>query len=305
MTTAITGTSTPYRVSPYITVEEFKQAPTGVDLGNLEIGGVQDQQDARLGEAIARASGWVDRMCDQVLAATLDTENGKLRANGRGEIFVKPKYRPVLQVTDFRYGSVPSSLNPLSDLSNVFVEEHGFTVASPGFGMGSSAGPLQFGPVWGGGNQVFAQWSYVNGYANTVLASPVTAGSSVVTLVDSTGVFPNLTRLTLFDGSNISAGPPSQTERGLVVTLVVGNVVTLGSPLAFDHKAGVSISALPDDVKQACILLTKALIGTRGTEALISDDIAGGPHHVASMGGIDEEDVAIAAELLAPFARVR
>jgi hypothetical protein len=302
---AVTGQSTPYRVAAYLTLDEFKEAPTGVDLSNLVVGGVADQQDARISETIARASSWADSMCGQVLGATLDTEAKRIRSNRNGEFVVHPNYWPVIQVTDFRYGGLPSSLSPLADLSNVFVEPHGFTVAVPGLGFSSSQGPIQFGPLLGPGNQVFAQWTYVNGYANTVLLAPAIAGDVSVQVVDPTGILANITRLTIFDGSSVSAGPPSQTERGLQPTAVVGNVVTLASPLLFDHKAGVSISALPDAVKQAVILLTKTLIMTRGTEALVSDDFMGGPHKVQSFDGISEEDVAIAAELLDPFARVR
>lgn len=302
---AVTGQSTPYRVSPYCTVAEFQEAPTGIDLSNLEVGGVQVQEDTRLAEVIARASSWADQICGQILAATTDTEQRKLRSDRNGMFKVHPDYWPVMQVTDFRYGALPSNMAALSDLTNVFVERHGFTVVAPGFGLVTSQGPLQFGSLSGPLAEFYAQYTYVNGYANTTLALPCVANDTTITVTDSTGIIPNLTRLTIFDGSPISAGPPSQTERGLLPLTVTGNVVGLQAPLVYGHAASVSVSALPDSVKQAVILLTKALIMTRGTEAIVSDDIMGGPHKVQSVDGVSESDVAIAVELLEPFARVR
>lgn len=305
MTTAQTGTSTPYRVESYLTIDEFKEAPTGVDLSNLQSGGTQAQQDARLAEVIARASSWVDDICDQVLAATTDTQQGRVRVNRDGMFVVHPRYWPVLQVTDFRYGALPTSMSPMQDLTNVFVEPQMFTVAAPGFLSSSSAGPIQFGPVLGRGGQVFCQWTYVNGYPNTLLSSGCNAGDTTITVNDPTGILADLTYLSIFDGSSISAGPPSSSERGLLVTGVSGSTLTLASPVAYAHAAGVSVSALPDGVKQATILLTKALIMTRGAEAIVAEDFGGSTMKTAAGGGIEADEVAIAVELLERYARVR
>lgn len=303
--TAVTGQSTPYRLNSYISIGEFYSAPTAVDLSNLQVGGTAAEQDTRLAEVIARASSWADQMCGQILAATVDTEVQKIRPNRDGFFVVHTNNWPCIQVNSFGYGSLPGSIGSMSDLSGVFVEPRGFTVTAPGFGLVSSQGPLQFGPLVGGDRQYFCQYTYVNGYPNTLLATACNAGDQTVTVVDPTGIIANLTRLTIFDGSLISVGPPSLTERGLSVTGVTGSVVSLAAPLAYGHAAGTGISALPDAVKQAVILLTKTLIMTRGAEAITMDDLSGGPARTTSTGGIEEAEVAIAAELLEPFGRIR
>lgn len=303
--TAVAGQSTPYRLTSYLTIGEFMSAPTAVDLSNLQVGGTQAEQDTRLAEVIARASSWADQICGQILAATTDTEVQKIRPSRDGFFIVHTNNWPVIQVNSFGYGSLPGSIGQMSDLSGVFVEPRGFTVTAPGFGLISSQGPLQFGPLAGGDRQYFCQYTYINGYPTTTLSAPCNAGDTAVTVADTTGIIADLTRLTIYDGSLVATGPPSLTERGLSVTGVSGNVVSLGAPLAFSHAVGIGISSLPDAVKQAVILLTKTLIMTRGAEAITMDDLSGGPARTTSTGGIEEAEVAIAAELLEPFARTR
>ena len=74
MTNAYTGTTHQFS-TPYLTLTEFKNAPTAVDISNL-VWNSTDQavQDAELNNVIARASSWVDTYCNQVLAATTEQE---------------------------------------------------------------------------------------------------------------------------------------------------------------------------------------------------------------------------------------
>jgi len=74
---------------------------------------------------------------------------------------------------------------------------------------------------------------------------------------------------------------------------------------AFEHAPGVSISALPPDVKQAVICLTSALIKSRGSDAVIMQSLRGGGSQTAGKsedGGLEDAEIAI--DLLRPFARV-
>ena len=63
---------------PYLTVDEYKAAPTGVDVDQLIPGGTTAQNTAALADAIARGSSWADQICHQVLACTAQTEIKKM-----------------------------------------------------------------------------------------------------------------------------------------------------------------------------------------------------------------------------------
>lgn len=293
---AIAYTTDPYPPSSYITPDEYKQAPTGVDVATLVPGGTQAAEDAALAAVIARASSWADSICDQILAATVDTENGRVRANRDGDIVVHPANWPVLEVRDFQYGPTPLSMAALADFSNVFVERQLFTVSLPLLGsLVSSAGPLQLGAILPE-RELFARWTYVNGWPNTVLAAPTTPNANQIVVGDATGVHVNQTRLTIYD--------PAGYERGLLVTDVAGTVLTVDRGLSVAHSAGASVSALPPAVKEAVILLTSALIKTRGAGAITLSDLTH-PGHVQAVEGIAEEDVADAVVLLDRFRRIR
>jgi hypothetical protein len=304
--TAVTSVSTPYSVVPYITVAEFKAGGTAVDYQSLVPGNADPvAQDDALAGIIADATGWVHRLCGQmILAATVDTEIQRVRVSPKGELFVHPDNWPVLEVRSLSYGSLPQLLTPLTDLSGVMVEPHAFTLTLPGVNfLTSNQGPLQFGPALMPDSQVWATWTYVNGYPNTLLASTATAGSSTVTVLDATGVYGGMTRLTIYDDGG--------TEAGLLVSSVAGNVVTLSAPLANTHivNPGVSnairVSALPDQVKRATIALTAGLIKTRGNLSVVMDQVGGGMRKTLVEDETGLADAALAVELLEPFARYK
>ena len=60
--TATVGISpvTPFQSGNYLTVAEYKNAPTAIDYDNLVVGGNQAAQDAELLANIARASSFID-----------------------------------------------------------------------------------------------------------------------------------------------------------------------------------------------------------------------------------------------------
>jgi hypothetical protein len=289
-----------------LTVAEYAVAPTGVDLSNLLPSGTAAEQTARLSELIGRASSICDGFCDQVLGATTDTETERLSVNRAGEIYVHPRNWPVIAVTDFRYGSAPTLVSALTDLSGVWVETHGFTVTTPVIGLGpTNQGPLQFGGIAAPGRRMFCQWTYVNGWPNTTLAAPVLAGANTFTVVDPTGIYAsNGTHLTIYDGTVSATGVPAVTERGLLVTGVLGSVVTVSPPLAYGHIAGVGVSALPDAVKQAVIYLTTALIRSRGSDAIVLESMTSG-RMVQSSEGSEVHNLVLAADALDRYRRVR
>lgn len=300
--------TSPYTPSSYLTTQEYRDAPTAVDVTSLKVSGGATDQDAVLATLISRASSWADEICNQILAATVDIEEqDSVRFKRNGTLYIHTDNWPVLEVRDFQYATLPSQFVEQTDLSNVAVLRHGFRVLSFG-GMTSSLGPLQLGMSASPNAPLLVRYTYVNGYPNTTLVGAANAGDTTVTVADSTGIYggpaarsatsttPPATVLTIFDSPN--------TER-VSVASVSGNTLTLNAGLAHAHTAGVSVSALPPTVKQAVVLLTTALIKERGTEALVMDEIHGAPHSVTTGEVVAASDIATAKEMLSPFARVR
>lgn len=287
--------TTPYRTAPYLTVAEYKTAPTGVDVGSLVPGGQPGTEDAVLADVISRASGWVDEIANQILAATVNTEAKRLRTRADGSLVVHPDSWPILEVRDLQYGPTPASLIQLSDLSGLWVEEQQFVVTFPGAAMSTSVGPLQLGGLTPG-QRLLVRYTYVNGWPNTLLTTAAAAGATSLTVDDTTGIYAG-TRLTVDSGS---------IEEQVTVAAVAGQVLTVPAT-TFAHNAKVSVHALAPQVKQACVLLTSALIKTRGTEALMMPMLPGEAVTVERVGTVPGAagDVAIAKELLHDLSRIR
>lgn len=247
---------------PYITATEFTNAPTGIQVGNLVAG--------ELPALILRASSWMDLECHQVLAATTDTEMCAVRIARDGSFAIYPRCFPIRAVTAVSTGTLPSNMTALTTLANTAVQNRRFTVYQSGFNAVTQAGPIQFGPSWSSEGSLWCQYTYVNGYPVTTLASSCLANASSLSVVNGIGIVPGMT-LTLTDDPN--------TE-----TVIVAPTYSFGSttvPLVADtvsaHAAGVATSAMPPGLKQIAILATAGFITERGTDALVMMSLEGGP----------------------------
>lgn len=271
--------------SPYLTSAEYQASPTGVNINQLVVHGTTQANADALKQTIARASSLADSYCYQVLAATLDTQLGRYRVNREGSIKVPLAFTPVVQVSGVQVGPTPSSMSALTDLSNVWVGRKVAEIPLVNLTLGSSS-------VSG---YVYAAVTYVNGFANTVLSVAATAGQSTFTVDSPLGILPGMP-LVIHD--------PAQTEH-VVVASVAGNVVTATLPLSYPHAVDVNVSALPESIKQATVLLTSALIKTRGSEAIVMQAMHGQPSKTASTedGGMEEIDLAVG--MLKPFRRAQ
>ncbi len=288
--------TTPYRTAPYLDVATYKAAPTGVDTSNLVAGGQPGTEDAVLADVIADASGWVDTIANQILAAAVNTEAKRLRTRRDGSLIVHPDSWPILEVRDLQYGPSPAGLTQLSDLSGLWIEEQQFVVTFPGVTTTTSVGPLQLGGLTPG-QRLLVRYTYVNGWPNTLLSSAAAAAATSIVVDDPTGIYTG-TKLTLDSGS---------IEEQITATATpAGNTVPV-SALKYAHTAGVRASALPPAVRRACILLTSALIKTRGEESLSMPLLMEGPLEVSRPGQAPGAtgDVAIATDLIRNLMRVR
>jgi hypothetical protein len=296
MANAYTGTTRAFSI-PYLTLEEFKDAPTSIDIDNLVFNS-QDpaDQDAELTNTIARASSWIDTFCNQVVAATVESEQQRSRYSSDGSIRFHPRYSPVVALTSLEYG-YPPNLMSLSDCSVAWIEDEEIIVPNATLGTWTSQGPLQFGAMsTGGRNEVFLKYTYVNGYANTTIVTAVAAA----------------TTLTVADGKGILAGQMLKIYDGQYTeNVTVASTYTFGSTtvpivtaLVYTHLAGVSISALPPAIKQACILVTTAFLKTRGDSSMTMQVTSSPSTSLPNADKVGEE-IALAMQLLQPYRRVR
>lgn len=270
--------TTPYVGSPYLTPGEYLNSPNAVDTTQLVIGGAVADQSAELMNVIARASAWIDEQCHQIITATVDVESARLTVNRQGEIRVECRNFPVLEVLDFQSGSAPGSLTELSDLTSVWVEEKGFVVTQPVFGVTTTVGALQLGQTGYTGRPLFCRWAYVNGFPNTILTANAAQGASTIQVLSPVGIFggpavtatasaaPPATVLTIYDWDD------ELTEQ-VSVASVSGNTLTLNAPLQFAHtlnadESPIAVTAVPQGVREACILRVSTLIETRGDESI-------------------------------------
>ena len=284
--------------TPYLTLDEFKNAPTAIDISNLVFNSQDpDVQDAELSNVIARASSWIDTYCNQVLAATTETENMRARMSSDGTIRIHPRYNPIIAVIAFSYGNPSSQMNPIVDPSVAWVEDQQIIMPVGNLSFNySTQGPLQFGLPTTPRREYFINVQYVAGYANTTIISAI-AGQSTVTVADATGITPGTT-LKIYDGySSEFVTVASNHTYG-------HTTVALASPLNYSHNAGISISALPPAIKEAAILVTTAFLKVRGDSSMT---MGIGTSPSQSTPGKDKlsDEIKLAQDLLNPYRRIR
>lgn len=281
---------------PYITVAEFMAAPTGCDTSALVPGGSEKQNQSTLQTLIASASGYADSLCYQVLAATTDVAVGEYRIFRDGTIRVPVQYTPLIEVTNVALGWRAGALQALTDLSGLWISRK--TVRIPVAGLAYTQIGAGSPAACAAGGSLFAQVTYVNGYANTTLAVDAAAGASSVTVQSPLGIFAGMP-LTIYDDAN------STTELVTVApTYVSGSTsVPLVSPLTGAHAAGTAVSAMPRAIKQAVIALTAHLIKTRGAESLSLSSPSGGPSGIDKTEPGESEEYELAVDLLHPYKR--
>lgn len=300
MTTALASYSASYlnRV-PYITADMFNAAGTGVDTTKLVPKGDAQAQATALERRIRQASAWADELvfgASGILAATVNTEPQRIRANRLGEWFVVPFCKPILEVLSFSVGPTPNALTAL-DLSNTEVEWDHFTVVASTLSSMTPQGPLQFGGTRPGA-LVWSEYEYVNGWPVTTLASGAEAGAESITPASVVGMYPG-TMMKLADSENLEIVQ-------IASDYVTGaTTVPLVSGLENTYGNGVILSALPDIIEQAVVALTSCLIKTRGSRASVMPSSPGqNPSRTALAQPGAFEDFDIARKILHPFKRV-
>jgi hypothetical protein len=299
--TATVGISpiTPFQSGSYLTIAEYKNAPTAIDYDNLVTGGTSAQQDAELAANIARASSFIDIYCNQPLIAQNFVENQRTRITPEGYLVVSPDYNNLVAVTSLNYGVTPNNLTPATaaGLTQIWFEKAQFIYPLSELGTTySSVGPLSFGFPPSTRSRIYVNYTYVAGFCNGLI-STATQGQNTLTMIDPVGITIG-SLLNIWDGAN--------TEQ-----VVVANSYTFGSTtvplttsLKFTHASGVAIGTMPAAIKQAAILIVNDLLKVRGDNSLtmsMTTRATTGPNGKELIGG----DLELAKELLSPFRRMR
>jgi hypothetical protein len=282
--------------SAYITIAEYKNAPTSIDYDNLVVGGNSAAQDAELANVIMRASSYMDQHFNQNLSAQTYVETQRTRMTSEGYIALHPNNAPVIQLSDFQYGGTPLGLMTLPDCSQTWFENQQIIIPLSQLSTSySSQGPLAFGGAIPR-QQIFTKYTYVAGYVNTKIVT-ATATQTTLTIKSGAGIIAGQI-LHIYDGALSEDVTVASTYTNGSTT------VPLTTALVSTHAAGVAIGNLPTTIKQACILITTAFIKMRGDNSMtmnITTSANAGIDGAQRFGG----DMATALEMIKLYRRVR
>lgn len=245
---------TPFPVqntTPYLTEDEVRSAPLSRGVEHF-FHGLSDTEDGSAIRAlIRRVSRQADSICEQPIAACVDVEQRRVPVLLGDMVAIKTRYGPIREVRSVFAGHDAASLVEL-DLASAEVEPNRIWVPSAANRVGLT---------------VLAKWTYVPGYPVTTLAAAVVAGATTIQVASAAGITVGDTQLTIPDSTSTEVVTP---------TAVVGAVLTV-PPLLFDHPAGTAVTSIPDDVKQACLLLLDASLDFADTYSLtVTKDDRGG-----------------------------
>lgn len=295
MANAVTTVSQQFS-TPYLTIAEYKQAPTAIDVDDLVGGGTSAINDQELANVIARASSWMDSHCGQVLASTVDTETQRAYIDRRGFLRIHPRYWPITQIVSLSYGPLPNAIASV-DTSTLWIEQESVIFPIQGFSAAFS-GPIQFSGNYSTTSEQFVSMTYVNGYPNTTLTASVSAFATSFSVSDVTG-FSSGQQFSIYDGSSTEICTVSSS----FVPATGAGTLSISSPLKYAHAPTISVSALPPAIKQAAIYVTSAILKARGNAALVMQTLTPQTFQTTNPSAIADYEAAV--DILKPFRRVR
>ena len=307
-TVVVPEVASAYRRVPYLSISEYRFAPTAVSTQQLVAKSANpNDPDASLARVIERASAWADLLCfhraEGTLAASVTTESQWVTAKPDGSLALLCNFKPVREVVGLALGSLPSNLSNVSATTaqNLWIDGKVVNVPS-GWAVSNTGAPLPF--VVGISGTVFAVWTYVNGFAHGYLTSNVLANATSITVTPAVpgGLYG------IYAGSQLTINDGDFTETVIASAAPTGAVVSLQAPgLRFAHNVPTSpdfirVSSIPRGVDEAVISLVSVLVKVQGSRAMQMPQMAGGipsKPQMAFAGGIGDFDNAV--RLLKPF----
>lgn len=277
----------------YLTPAEYLAAPTAVDTNNLVSGGGAAAQAAALVTVIAKASAWIDNECNQTLLASTDIEFIPGNYQRNGFVVLHPRRAPLNTLTSLALGTHAGNQVTVSDLSGAYVNHENWVIPAVSSGVS-----LSFGSTTG---RFLAKLTHVAGWSNTVLTSSPIVGATSFTVANTAGFLPAPGSFVWGDDITIYDGVSTEV---ITVTAVVGSTLTC-SPLTFSHSAGVAVSMLPSDIKEAAVMVTSAFIRSRQADALVMSNITTAPGQSPPQDAPRARALYDASKMLRTYGRVR
>jgi len=233
------------------------------------------------------------------------TESASVTAKANGELQLVCNYKPITEVTGLGLGISPSGLTNIDSNTAADIWVDGSVIHVPGsWTVGPSA---TFPRPVGINGTLWAVWQYVHGFFNTALTAGVTKGATTLVVTPSAiggtalyGAYANMP-ITIVDGANTET-VTIQSVSGTTITLTAGTAYAHNLPAAPDF---IRVTAMPDDITEAIILMTSSLIKLRGTRAQAMPHAPGGmptTPELAQAGGL--VDWKLACKILHHYATV-
>ena len=296
MTTGITPDT--FYEGSYLSVAEYKNAPTSIDYDNLVVGGNSAAQDAELARVILRASSYMNEYLNQSLLADTYVETQRTRITPQGFLSIHPNQTPIISLEAFAYGPYPGGLTAIPNPDYTWFEPQQMIIPLSQIATNwSSQGPLGFGGGLGATSQVYCQYTYVAGFVNTTTVTAV-AGESSLTVLDGTGIVAGQ-RMRIYDGAKFE-------QVTVASTYTYGsNTVPLVAPLVFSHDPGAVIGNLPNAIKQACILITTAFIKIRGDNSMTMNITTQPTYNQISGSNRYGSEIQLALDMVDKYRRIR
>ncbi len=269
-------------------------------------------QQAEVNNILWRASNLADAISHQPLRSTVSVEqvqgpDFRMTVDDSGVGRVMLSRWPVTQILAGRVSpraAIPRSWSPVP-VTAMELEDPPITLLSPvvegAAGAGGNAILVAPGYVsWRlGRNGYTFESSYLNGWPHAGVTESVAAGVQTVPVDDVTGMAG--ATCFFYDGAATETVTVNTAAATTPVALPAGGTVQAGpgtvqlaAPLAYPHAEGTVISALPQDIAWAVILLAACQVLAEGATAVAIPDIAG----ALTSGGKGVADLKIDAEVI-------
>lgn len=308
-------TATQARAYSYISVSQYRFAPTSVGTQGLVPKSTQPQVDSAgsLAMVIAEASAWMDTHCfhrnDGSFAATITNEQMWVKVKPNQSAVLICNFKPILEVVGLAVGPAPTQLQTINQNAANLLVIGDNTITMPGVfvsGTTTVGNQVLFNgfPSYNGG--MLAVYSYISGYPHTTLANNATAGATSITLNPPT---PGGSALYgIYAGTPLKIKDEASTETVVASAAPTGLTVSLSSPLVNNHTVpsfpdSIPVTALPGDLERACIHLVNVLLKAQGMRAQMPASIGSATpasrQGLARAGALADYDVA--CRLLHPY----
>lgn len=250
--------ASPFLPGSYLTIEEYRSAPTALSTNNLVPGKPQQAQDEELAAIIKRASRFIDVTAKQNLFATKAIQNERVRTDRQGSFVLHARQDRVKSLDSFSWGSTPFMLNAVTsplNPSQYFVEENRILMSPTALGGLSWVGSLNFLATPSNG-EFYVSWGYTAGWVTTRLATAAVAGAALLAVEDPTGIRAG-------DIMQLVEGTQQATVQVDITYQPGSPLVPITAQLADAWTAGTAFTEVPEEIKEAGVLATSHYVKMR------------------------------------------